>query len=462
MTNPPLRPYQQDGIRRVLLHPRRRQMWNWTMGAGKSRGAIEAAGALKARRIIVLCPAIARPTWRFEFAKWAANYEPHSIIHKRNSKTASAAEAERRDLSYGADVRICSYNLAGELVQDLTPADLLIADECHKLGNALSAQSRHVAKYLTANPKIPAVFLSGTPNPTETKQLWHQVHLLEPNLLGRPTRRGDCSWDFLTKYCLRREVELPNGESVTQFYGGQNLDQLATKIAHLVHRVTETDLAQYLPPLRTSILWQDEPKSTTDVARDWLDDLDGPEAPSHVALIAYHYKEVEKLVKAATKAGWPYTLVNGAMPVEARDALIHSAAASDRMALIATSESVAESIDLSFVRRALIFEFNCSPGRSAQLLRRFGRTGTQPTAVEYVAQLNDEARAALLHERLQQAAQLFVQDKASGDLQNLFQKRELTEERLNNLFMAAFGEVRLSLSDATDDAEGEETNENSY
>jgi hypothetical protein len=407
---------------------------------------------MKAKRIIVLCPAIARPTWAREFEKWApGRYEPHSITRKRDTASLSAPEMARRDASYAAAVRVCSYNLAGELVQDLTPADLLVADECHRLGNALSAQSKHVAKYMAANPRIPVIFLSGTPTPTEAKQLWNQVQLLEPNLLGRPTRRGDCSWDFLNTYCNKREVELPNGETIVSWYGGKNLEQLGAKIAHLVHRVTEADLAQFLPPLRTSILWQDEVRSTADIAKDWLDELGDT---SHVAMIAYHYKELDKLLKAANKAKWPTVVVNGSQGVEARDALIQSAAAMPRAALIATSESVAESIDLSFVRRALIFEFHTSPGRSAQLLRRFGRTGNLPTTVEYVAQLDDGPRAELLHERLQQAAQLLTQDKASGELQTLFKARELTTERLDNLFLAAFGDVRLSL--ANTDSEDEE------
>jgi hypothetical protein len=445
----PLRPYQEEAIRRILAHPKRRQLLAHVPGAGKTRTAIETAAALKAQRILVVAPALARGVWRKEFTKWS-DYVPHGIARRRSNKNLTKAERAATDAAYAADIQVVSYQLLAEIIDDPRPTDLLVLDESHRLGNPATQTAKRIVAFSKARPRLPIVMLSGTPAPTEARQLWQQIDILEPNLLGRVTKGGMIPWGFLNTYCNPVVTELPSGDTVTNWVGGKNLEQLRAKTAHLIHRVTEHELQQYLPPVRTEVLWLDEPKTQFQVAVDWLGEL---EDVTHVALVCYHASVAADLRRAAEKAGWPVSFVSGTagQSVEVRGAIIDATMAAPRMCLIATAESIAESIDLSFIRQALIFEFHTSPGRSVQLLRRFGRTTSLPTRLQYVAMLGEDSRAETLLARLSDAARLLQQDKASGALAELFQARGLTDERLDKLFLAAFSQVNLSLLEADDD-----------
>src|SRR6185312_1391438 len=134
------------------------------MGLGKSAQAITAADRLNAKRILIICPAVARVNWEREFAKFSSQNRSFPIILTSKDKITN-------------DSIIISF----DLLTRINPAclgefDVLIIDEIH-LGKSIKAKRTHaifgkkgIIHGQNSQCKIWA--LSGTPAPNHAGELW--------------------------------------------------------------------------------------------------------------------------------------------------------------------------------------------------------------------------------------------------------------------------------------------------
>ena len=431
-----LRPYQQAAITRLQASPDKRLLLAWDPGAGKTRGAIEIAKALGAQRILVVASALARPVWRAEFAKWWPEREAHTIRFGRERKSVTKAQARERDEAYAAPVQVVSYALLKGL--DGTARDLLILDEVHALRNPLSKQSRMVKAFVRANPATVVVALSATPIPSNVQNVWNLVDTLVPGLLGKATKTGDVSWDFRARYMHRTVNEYGTA------YAGVKADALpglAKRLEPLMHRVTETEFAAFLPPVVASMLYIDEARSDADVAADWLEEQVGNER-THIGLFPFNHDLAGALATMAAEfSEYDVFSFTGMQTPEERSRMIAAAREAPRSILIATAESVRESVSLSGVKDALILQWRTTPAQALQLFGRFGRADADKrvTTIRYVAHPGDESRAEALQGRLDVSAALYEAGPKAELLQSLFAPRPMTEERLEDMMAQMFG-----------------------
>ena len=434
-----LRPYQQAALDRwEAIQPKRLILAHAT-SAGKSLTAVRCAEVIGARRVLVVVPAMGRPTWIKEMQKWSA-YAPHPIIHGRARSGLSKAKVAARDAAYGADVQVVSYTLLKEI--DNAPRDILVFDEVHALRDPLSKQSKIVRAYLKAHPRTPALALSATPIPTEVKQLWNLLDTFWPRQFGAPAANGGISWAFQSAYCYREENEY--GVRYSGSKSPAALAELGARIAPFIHRVTDAEVAPYLPPLHAEPLYLDEPKEATALAVDWAD-MVGTDAGCRAVLV--FNRETAHDIAAAL--GTPY-LVSGEITPEARQKILDAASADPTSILVATSESVRESVSLSFAKRALVLQWRTSPASAIQLMGRFPRQDadiSKPCYIQYAVLPGDESRAEVLTTRIQDINALMKADKKSEKLTEIFAPRVLTEERLDAMFSNMFSVVN---SDPTD------------
>lgn len=452
-----LRPYQEEGVRRVLARKDRRLILAWDPGAGKTLGAITIAKALNAKRILVVASALARPVWMAEFAKWSS-YIPHSIRFGKKRKCLTIAHASEKEDSYAADVQVVSYALVKDV--GMHRRDLVILDEMHALRNPLSKQSRAVKALLRANPDMPCIGLSASPIPSVIQNIWNPVDTLYPNALGSATRTGDVGYSFKSMYMLREEVSWPGG-SATHFYGVRNgaLKSLSDRIAPFIHRVCEPEFAKYLPPLNASITWVDEcEKSNAELAEEWLH-VRLAEERTHVGLFSYT-RDLAKDMQARAMQVCPENVhyVSGEISPEARAEILAEAAAAPRAIVIATCESVRESISLSFIKNAAIFEWRQTPAQAVQLIGRFARadsTTQAPTFVEYFAHPGDEEKADTLRTRIDTLSKLYAQDPKSQRLAQIMQAPTMTEAKLTDLCSKMFATVNHNAFESWSENESE-------
>lgn len=428
-----LRPYQQAALDKWKAIQPKRLILAHSTSAGKTLTAVRCAEAINARRVLVVVPAMGRPTWIKEMQKWSA-FTPHPIIHGRARSGLSKAKVSARDAAYTADVQVVSYTLLKEI--DNAPRDILVFDEVHALRDPLSKQSKIVRAYLKAHPKTPALALSATPIPTEVKQVWNVLDTFWPGQFGRAAANGGISWAFQSAYCYREENEYG-----VRYIGSKSPEALAllgTRIAPFIHRVTDAEVAPYLPPLHAEPLYLDENREIPALAADWLDLSAGE--PGCRAIICFN-RETAK--STAAKVGTDY-LVTGEMPAEARSRILEAASQDPTSVLVATSESVRESVSLSFAKRAIIFQWRTSPASAIQLMGRFPRQDadiSKPCYIQYAVLPGDESRAEVLTSRIADIQALMKADKKSERLTEIFAPRVLTEERLDAMFSDMFSVV---------------------
>lgn len=439
-----LRPYQQAAINKFFSLPVPRLILAHATGAGKTRTALEIAKRLDVQRLLILGSAQSRATWPKEAEQWWPEATMASVRFGPTNKSLSAAQQAERDAAYEAKFRVSSFALMKHLGGEAP--DLLIVDEAHALQSPTSQQSRLVRTYVHAYPKLPVLLLTATPAPNEIMGIYNLVDTIYPNMLGEPTKAGEVSWAFRNQYCQVKE----GWQGTRVYYGSrpENMPRLANKLAPIMHRVSDLEVAAFAPPLNASILWVDEPKATdAGVAKDWLTGREA-EGCTHVGLFAWTHNTAYNLAKQARAEGWPVMVITGSIAPEVRRTMLATAEAEPRMCIVGTAGSLAMSISLSLLKQALVFEWRATPGQALQFSGRFARQDSKSQAItylKYVARPDDEGAAKVLRGRLAAASALYEQDSRAAALMDVMAPREMSEERLQAMADSMFSDTRPSL-----------------
>lgn len=180
---PELKFFQEIG--RDYLARRPRALLADQMRLGKTPQAITACDKVGARRILVVCPAIARPVWAAHFREWAS---AHRLM----------TSSPRNDMLVAANdlVAIVSYDHAREYPDLLLKRrwDVLICDESHFLKSAEAKRTRLVfAKGGLAWQADRIWCLSGTPAPNQAGELWPMLRAFGMTKMGYG--------DFIAYFC---------------------------------------------------------------------------------------------------------------------------------------------------------------------------------------------------------------------------------------------------------------------
>lgn len=181
-----LYPYQVEGIEWLSNEATRFKFLADEMGLGKTIQVIRAADRLsKIRRIVVLCPAIARFNWAREINRF-------SEIEDKTTKVITTS----KNVSPDPSIRwtICSYDLAPKIKWPDT-IDLLVCDEAHFLKNPHSIRTKAILCTRTALAAKAARTwaVSGTPTPNHAGEMWPWLFTFSLTPLSHT--------DFLKHYC---------------------------------------------------------------------------------------------------------------------------------------------------------------------------------------------------------------------------------------------------------------------
>ena len=216
-----------------------------TMGLGKTIQAIRGADLVGARRILVLCPAIARIGWAREFQAWQTTDRSIAVVR-------SGSDLQKQDV-IGADVLLVSYTmLASEKSRRalLTRRNqVLICDEAHSLKEPKAVRTRAVyGSRINRATGLAALadrvwLLTGTLFPNHPAEVWTHLAALLPAQLEEVvgSRRKA---DFIERFCVTTE----DGRIV----GGKRIDELTAILRPHALRRTLDDVALELPPLTWS------------------------------------------------------------------------------------------------------------------------------------------------------------------------------------------------------------------
>ncbi len=200
-------PFQKAGIEHMvnqLLFYRDYVMCADEQGLGKTIEAIGVANFFGYKKLLVICPALARLNWKIELEKWHIGNPGVNVILKGT------------DIHKRRYTNVVSYDLASIsklaidfMGEDCRP-DMIIVDEAHYLKNRSTIRSKVVlgtpegwinvknrpsgdlevsrkVKQL-AKPGLasgaPVIFLTGTPVPNRPSEFWNILRWTAPDIIN--------------------------------------------------------------------------------------------------------------------------------------------------------------------------------------------------------------------------------------------------------------------------------------
>ncbi|KFK25159.1 hypothetical protein AALP_AA8G073500 [Arabis alpina] len=242
-----LLPFQLDGLRFGLRRGGRCLIAD-EMGLGKTLQAIAIAGCfISEGSILVVCPAVLRFSWAEELERWLPACLPsdiHLVFGHQNNPAY---------LPKWPKVVVISYKMLQHLRKTMLEREwaLLIVDESHHLRcSKKSSEPSEIKTVLDVAEKVKhIVLLSGTPSLSRPFDIFHQINMLWPGLLGKD------KYEFAKTYCEVGLVRGIQGKNFQDFSKGTRLQELNVLLnqAVMIRRLKKHVLTQ-LPPKRRQIV----------------------------------------------------------------------------------------------------------------------------------------------------------------------------------------------------------------
>lgn len=220
-------PYQEAGV--DWLAGRKYALLADEMGTGKTIQAIRGLDRILARKVLVICPSIARINWLREFKEWAEVPRKYRLLKELNEFPAADETA------------IVSYNYVAKNYIELGKHhwDVVVCDEAHFLKSTKTLRTRSI---LGNSGVIRSAdrcwFLTGTPAPNHAGELWPMLKVFGVTGLSYP--------DFIDRYCVVRKTTYGDHVSGTNRARIPELRELLKKI---MMRRLKLDVLKELPPI---------------------------------------------------------------------------------------------------------------------------------------------------------------------------------------------------------------------
>ena len=364
-----LRPYQIVG--RDFLAGRTRALLADEMRVGKTPQAILAADAIGAKRVLVVCQAIATHQWREEWAMWSPRRPPAVII--TNAPPPAGFEG----------VAIMSYNRAVQHLSTLTaqpPWDVFIPDEAHFTKNpetqrthavyakgGLGWNSRHIWP------------LTGTPAPNHAGEMWAML---------RAFCVVKCDYEAFVRYfCYYDPIE-------GRVWGNkkQHLAELRALIRPVYLRRTRREVAPDMPrigynfmnvaPIKGVDLNTDDPGQVAETDRVKVALAKVPALNDEIStqfalgelqqtvVFGYHVEPLQALQIELSFRGLKCSLITGATPNKERQSIMAEFKAGVCQVVIGQIIAAGTSIDLSAASHGYFLELDYVPGNNEQAANR--------------------------------------------------------------------------------------------
>ncbi|KAK7301498.1 hypothetical protein RJT34_12363 [Clitoria ternatea] len=242
-----LLPFQHDGLRFALRRGARCLIAD-DMGLGKTLQAIAIAGCfLNEGSILVVCPAVLRFSWAEELERWLPFCLPADVhlVFGHQDNPVYLTRCPR--------VVVISYTMLHRLRKSMLEREwaLLIVDESHHVRCTKKAsEPGEIKAVLDVASKVKRIILlSGTPSLSRPYDIFHQINMLWPGLLGKSKH------EFARVYCDVKYMKGIQGKCFMDYSRGIRLEELNVLLKQtvMIRRLKEHVLLQ-LPPKRRQII----------------------------------------------------------------------------------------------------------------------------------------------------------------------------------------------------------------
>jgi SWI/SNF-related matrix-associated actin-dependent regulator 1 of chromatin subfamily A len=218
--------YQREGAE--WLSQRKVALLADEMGVGKTAQAITAADLTGAKRVLVLCPAVARLNWLREFTRFSKRTREWIVMRSAQDRVSLLNSV------------ITSYDLATRASEKLCgPWDTLILDEAHYLKSTETKRSLVVWGKQGLVRRAERVWaLSGTPAPNHAGELWPLLYSFGVTPLTYQA--------FIDRYC--NGFDSGFGYQITGTKA-ERVPELKAMLSRVMLRRRKQDVLADLPPI---------------------------------------------------------------------------------------------------------------------------------------------------------------------------------------------------------------------
>lgn len=241
-----LYPYQVEAVERIARSDHPTYLAD-EMGVGKTPTAIAVAKKRRVKRLLILCPSVAKLTWQKELQRWWPEMPVITINSPANVATM------RNEGAYILSYALLSQSRSGNFdytaaVREIPTFDMSILDEAHALKNPKSIRTRAVLIIL--KPVLGWTLpMSGTPTPNHQGELFMVLHALFPETICKTDGRVMKLYEFEEVYCDIAHKRYGNGPMIRQITGSKNIDQLKDKLRPYFIRRTKRQVLPDLPEM---------------------------------------------------------------------------------------------------------------------------------------------------------------------------------------------------------------------
>ncbi|RHN66007.1 putative calcium/calmodulin-dependent protein kinase chromatin remodeling SNF2 family [Medicago truncatula] len=242
-----LLPFQMDGLKFALRRGGRCLIAD-EMGLGKTLQAIAIAGCfIDEGSILVVCPAVLRYSWAEEIERWLPFCLPADIhlVFGHQDNPVNLTRCPR--------IVVISYTMLHRLRKSMLERKwaLLIVDESHHVRpTKKTSEPGEIKAVLDVASEVKRiVLLSGTPSLSRPFDIFHQINMLWPGLLGTT------KYEFAKTYCDLKYIKGVQGKYFADYSKGIRLEELNVLLKQtvMIRRLKEHVLQQ-LPPKRRQII----------------------------------------------------------------------------------------------------------------------------------------------------------------------------------------------------------------
>jgi SWI/SNF-related matrix-associated actin-dependent regulator 1 of chromatin subfamily A len=238
---PPLRPYQVDGV--SFLESRTFAALFDDCGLGKTPQSLVAAKNIGAKKILIVCPAVARYNWEREILRWV---DPAASVEVITKKVTTGQVSN-------CDWLVISHDLLTDLPTHKAlwnrDWDLLIVDEAHFLKSKGAKRTKAVygarcdlkGKSLAGKASRTWI-LTGTPAPNHTGELWTHLRALYPEAIPGVAGTPMGEIEFQSNYCALEETNWG-----TRVVGSKDMEKLRSKMDGFFLRRLKQNVLKDLP-----------------------------------------------------------------------------------------------------------------------------------------------------------------------------------------------------------------------
>ncbi len=353
-----LHQYQRDGVDWIAatVQKERGVLLGDDMGLGKTIQVLSACERLlpDKGRVMVVCPALARETWRQEIE--GLGKEVALAVPKNDKRWGAYWE-----LCKTARYVVSSYELLEHWWKQAfqrTQPMVLCADEAHLLKgrDTKGRPTKRAGIVRDLSVLVPyRILLTGTPLADRPRDLYNLLTIMAGN-----QKRWGSSWAFDRDYCDGHQ-----GEWGWDNKGKSNEEELRVRLQRVLLRREKRDVAAQLPSLTRQVMWMDGDQKGVDAFARAMTVRSGSassdallatlEAKMQAAidlavsarkflLLTWLKDHAREMSERLTEQGVPNALITGDLDTARREKIVEWAA-EQGIGVVATLDSVWQSMN---------------------------------------------------------------------------------------------------------------------